>query len=340
LLTSQTPQTSQTSQTPQTQPIGYMTKINTKEYLWVEKYRPQSIQDLVIPEDMRNKLLSWKRDGEIPHIGLFSNTPGTGKTSISKAILKDLDADAMFINASKENGIDLVRNKIQGFASSVSFDGGVKICVMDEFDGTTSEMQKAFRSSIEEFASNCRFILTGNFKDRIMEAVLNRLSVFDLDNMFHKNKVEIAKQIYFRLCWILTEEGIKYTTDDVKTLVGTFYPSIREMIMVLQQSIVNDELVIDYTHSELNKIYHDIIDNIKGKNYEKCRVLASQVSTPSGFYHYLYNNINKIFEEKSIPQVVVMIQYFMASNTNSRDPEITIAAMCARLMTSIDIKFI
>jgi replication factor C small subunit len=317
-----------------------MTKINSREYLWVEKYRPQSIVDLILPEEMRTKLLKWKEDLQIPHIGLFSNTPGTGKTSISKAILKDLDADAMFINASKDNGIDLVRNKIQGFASSVSFDGGVKICVLDEFDGTTGEFQKAFRASIEEFSANCRFVLTGNYKDRVIEPVLNRLSVFDLDSMFNKCKAEIAKQTYSRLCWILEQEGIKYEPTDLKSLIGTFYPSIREIIMILQQSIVDGTLVIDYTHTEMNKLYSDIVINIKDKNYEKCRVLASQVNTPSGFYHYLYNNLGKLFDASSIPQVVVMTHYFMSSNTNSRDPEITVAALCARLMTSIDVKFI
>jgi replication factor C small subunit len=319
---------------------GLMTKTNKKEFIWVEKYRPQTIKDLVVSEEFRTKLNTWKSQGEIPNLGLFSYTPGTGKTSISKIILSEFDADACFINGSKDNGIDMVRNRIQGFASSVSFEGGTKICVIDESDGLSGEMQKAFRASIEEFSKNCRFILTGNYSDKIIEPILNRLSVFDLDNMFAKHKQEIAKQTFYRLCWILDQEGVEYEPNDLKALISQFYPSIREMINVLQQSIVNNKLVIDYTHTELNKLYNELVDMIKAKNFEKCRVLASQVNSPSGFYHFIYNNLNKLFSPQSIPQVVVMTQHFMSSNTNSRDPEITIAAFCARLISSIDIKFV
>lgn len=317
-----------------------MTKVNNKEFIWTEKYRPQCIADLILPEEIRLKLINWKESGQIPNIGLFSNTPGTGKTSISKAILTDLDADSMFINSSKDNGIDLVRNKIQGFASSVSFDGGVKIAVLDEFDGTTGEFQKAFRASIEEFSKNCRFILTGNYKDRIIEPILNRLVVFDLDNMFNKHKAEIAKQIFSRLCFILDNEKVTYEASSVKSLISTFYPSVREMINVLQQSVSDGVLAVDYTHTELNKVYIDIIDGVKYKNFEKCRMLAAQVNTPSGLYHYVYNNVNKLFQVQSIPQVVVMTHYFMSSNVNARDSEISIAAYCGRLITSPDIKFL
>lgn len=319
---------------------GEMKKINTKEYIWCERYRPQIIEDLIIPDEMRSKLLAWKHDGQIPNMGLFSNTPGTGKTSICKTILHDLDADAIFINASKDNGIDMVRNKIQGFASGVSFDGGVKICVLDEADGLTSEMQKAFRSSIEEYSRFARFILTGNFKDRIIEPILNRLAVFDLDHMFAKHKVEIAKQTYDRLNYILDREGVEFEPQDVKALISTFYPSIREMINVMQQSVSNGKLNIDYTHTELNKLYNDLIGAVKSKNYERCRVLASEVNTPNGFYKFIYKHLDVLFEEKSIPQVVVMVQHFMSTNTNSRDPEISISAFCARLMINVDIKFL
>ncbi len=317
-----------------------MKKINTKEYIWVEKYRPQCIQDLIIPEDMRQKLTGWVKEGQIPNIGLFSNTPGTGKTSVSKAIINDLDADYLFINASKDNGIDLVRNKVHGFASSVSFEGGTKITVLDEIDGTTGEFQKAFRAFIEEFSKNCRFILTGNYKDKIIEPVLNRLSVFDFDNMFHKHKGELAKQIFDRLCFILENEKVTYEQQDLKSLIGAFYPSVREMINVMQQSVIDGKLSVDYTHTELNKLYNQLVDNIKSKNFEKCRILASEVNSPTGFYKFIYKNLDKLFEVNSIPQVVVLTQHFMASNTNARDAEISVAAFCARLMVSVEIKFL
>jgi replication factor C small subunit len=321
-----------------------MTKVNNKEYIWVEKYRPQTVADIIIPEEIRSKILNWSEDKQIPNIGIFSNTPGTGKTSVSKAIINDIGADAMFVNASKDNGIDMVRGKLQGFASSVSFEGNTKIAVLDEADGLTGEMQKAFRSSIEEFSKNCRYIITGNYKDRIIEPILNRLVVFDFDNIFYKNKSELAKQMYSRLCFILDNEKVEYEVADVRTLIGTFYPSVREMINVLQQSIdvVDGRLIlkIDYTHTELNKLYNELVSNIKAKNFEQCRVLVTQLNTPNGFYKFIYNNLDTLFDKNSIPQVVVMTHHFMSSNVNSRDYEISVAAFCARLITSIDIKFI
>lgn len=318
-----------------------MIKIDKRHYLWVEKYRPSTVQDIILPKTIRDKIIKWVTiDKEIPHIGFWSNTPGLGKSALSKSIINDLDADSLFINSSKENGIDLVRNKLQTFASSVSFEGGTKVAILDEFDGTTSSMQESFRSAIEEYAMNCRYIITGNYKDKVMEPIINRLTNFDLDNIFAKHKPELAKQMFDRLRFILENENISYEPQDIKTLIGNFYPSMREMINVLQQSIENDKLVIDYSHAEINKLYNDIIINIKAKNFEKCRVLSSEVSTPNGLYKFIYRNLDKLFLPESIPQVVVMVHHFMSTNTNARDPEISIAAFCARLMIAVDIKFL
>lgn len=315
--------------------------VNNKEYLWVEKYRPQRIADIIITEDMRSKLLKWKKDGEIPNIGLFSNTPGLGKSATSKAIINDLEADSMFMNSSKDNGIDLVRNKIHSFASAVSFEGTTKIVVLDEVDGTSPQFQEAFRGSIEEFSKNCRFILTGNYKDKIIEPVLNRLVIFDLDNVFHKNKGELAKQIYDRLCFILENEQVEYESQDVKTLISQYYPSMREMINTLQSNIGDDnKLKIDFSQSDLNKLYTQLVSAIQSKSYEKCRLLASDINIPNGFYKYIYKNLDKLFVIDSIPQVVAITHHFMSTNTNSRDPEITIAAYCARLIMAVDVKFL
>jgi replication factor C small subunit len=320
--------------------LGEMSKIDNKHYLWVEKYRPQTVKDVILPENIKNKIIKWiTEDKEIPHIGLWSNTPGLGKSSIAKCIINDLDADSLFINSSKENGIDIVRNKLQTFASSVSFEGGVKIAILDEFDGTTNDMQKSFRSAIEEYTVNCRYILTGNQKNKVMEPILNRLTNFDLDNIFSKSKSELAKQSYNRLCYILTNEKIQFKPQDVQTLVSNFYPSLREMINVSQQSIEDGVLVVDYTTSELNKVYIEILNTIKIKDYSKCRRLASEIASPNGFYKYIYKNIDTLFEVNSIPQAVVNVQYFMSTNTNARDPEISIASLCAKLMMSNDIKF-
>ena len=320
---------------------GEMKKIDNKAYIWNERYRPSTIHDVIIPDKMRTSILEWiNTDGEIPNLGLFGNTPGLGKTSIAKAIINDLDADAIFINASKDNGIDMVRNKIQSYASTKSFDGTTKIVIMDEFDGTSAEMQKSFRGSIEEYSKNCRFILTANYNDKIIEPILNRLSNYNLDNIFAVNKAELAKQIYDRLIFILNNEKVEYSVADVKTLIGMFYPSIREMINVIQQSVEDGKLTVNYTAADLNKIYIGLLDAIKDKDYERCRILSSQVISPTGFYKFIYKHLDTLFINKSIPMVVVNLHHFMTSNINARDPEISIAAFCAKLMITTDIKLI
>ena len=197
-----------------------MEKINQYEYIWVEKYRPQTINDLIITESLRSQVKTWIEEGQIPNLGLFSSTPGTGKTSFAKVIANELNADCMFVNASKESGIDLVRNKLQNFASTVSLDGMIKIAFLDEVDGTTGEMQKSIRGFIEEFTQNCRFIMTGNYINRIIGPVLNRLSIIDFDAMFNKNYSEIGKQILNRLEFILKNENVEYDVETLKPLLS------------------------------------------------------------------------------------------------------------------------
>lgn len=316
-----------------------MIKINNNEYLWVEKYRPQTVSDLIMPNEIKSKLLEWIKDGQIPNIGLFSNTPGTGKTTTSKAITNDLDADIMFLNGSKENGIDIIRNKVTGFVSSVSFEGKPKIVIYDEADGISSSGQESFRGFIEEYTQNARFILTGNYANKIIEPVLNRLVIIDFDALFSKNKAELAKQCFERLCFVLDNEKVQYNKEDLKPVVTSFYPSVRKMINVLQESVVQGTLNINKTTLETTAIYDGIIQNIRDKKFDKCRALISDLHNPHAFYNYVYKNCNRIFQEESIPTVIMATHHFMSANVNARDPEISLAAYCATLMRNVEIKF-
>lgn len=316
-----------------------MTKINTNEYLWVEKYRPQTVVDLIIPDEIKLKLQEWVKQGEIPNIGLFSNTPGTGKTTTSKAITNDLDADVMFLNGSKENGIDIIRNKVTGFVSCVSFDGRPKVVIYDESDGISSSGQESFRGFIEEYTQNARFILTGNYANKIIEPILNRLVVIDFDLLFAKNKAELAKQCFDRLCFVLDNEGVEYQKEELKPVVTSFYPSVRKMINTLQESVVQGKLNINKTTLEMTNIYQNIIQNIKDKQFDKCRALITELHNPHAFYNFVYKNVNKLFKEESIPTVIMTTHHFLSSNVNARDPEISLAAYCATLIRNVEIKF-
>ena len=459
-----------------------MQKINQNEFLWIEKYRPQTVTDLILPQDTKDKITSWiANDGQIPNMILFSTNPGLGKTSISKAISNDLNADVMFINASKDNGIDVIRNRISNFASSVSFEGNPKIVTLDECleeneevllghlgeqypmklkelefdkvydivsynmetntyendtcvvyskkqdelyevelengssvkvtsshpfivnlenksiqksifgglivgdeivvymsnnskiksikkigsgntvnltvhrnhtfitkngivthncDGLSSSAQESFRGFIEEFTQNTRFILTANYSNKIIEPILNRLIVFDFDLLFSKHKQELAKQCYERLQFILENEGVEYAKEDLKPVITQLYPSVRKMINVLQDSVINGKLQVDKTLLDIGDKYDDIIDKIKSKQYDKCRTLVSEIHNPHAFYNYVFKNMNSLFVPESIPSVVVITYQFLNSNTNIRDPEITLAAYCALLMRNAEVKFL
>lgn len=315
-------------------------KVNDKEFIWVEKYRPQIVEDIILPAEEKNKILRWvHEDQQIPNLGIFSNTPGTGKTSISKAIINSMNADYIFINASKDNGIDMVRNRISSFVSSISIDGSPKVVVLDECDGTTPEFQRAFRGFIEEYSQNARFILTGNYKSKIIDPLLNRLIVFDFDQIFHRNSKEVGILILNRLIEILKHESIEFDKENLKPLIKNYYPSLREMISTLQGAKSGNSLNIDMTHIETNAIYSNLIEHIKNKDFNACRVVVKDITNPQAFYNYIYKNMSNIFVDDSLPKLVMLTHHFLSNNANYRDPEVSLAAYCATIVRSNEIQF-
>lgn len=209
--------------------------------VWYEKYKPKNVSELIVPSDIKERMISFISREEVPHIGLFSTEPGTGKSSTAHAIITQIGCEALWINASMEKGIEVLRGKIQNFASQASFDGKLKIVVMDEFDNFSQDGQKAFRGFINEFSDNCRFIITGNYKEKIIEPLLNRLEVYDFNSFDRK---EILKPIFERLQEILNNEGISYEKRDLVPVINSFYPSIRAMIGAIQRYGESGALVV------------------------------------------------------------------------------------------------
>jgi len=202
--------------------------------LWVEKYRPKSVAHLVLPNDFKKFFRKVLADEEIPNLLLHSPTAGTGKTSIAKAIVNDLEADYIYINASSENSIDTLRNQIAGFATTMSFTGKKKIVILDEADGLTPQFQKALRAYMEEFSANCRFILTCNFLEKIIEPLRQgRTMVFDFD--MAKYRDELFPQVVARIEGILKMEKIEFNHEGILKIVDKTYPSIRKAISFVQQ---------------------------------------------------------------------------------------------------------
>lgn len=308
------------------------------EYIWAEKYRPTIIQDLILPSMLKLKIKEWINDKDIPNIALFSNTPGTGKTSLNKILLKELDADSMFINSSLESGIGVVRNKIITFSSQVSLFGKLKIISLSECDYTTSEFQASIRDIIESYSDNVRFILTANYPDRIIEPVLARMTIIDFDKEFEEHKQEVAVEIFNRLIAILDNENVKYNKEDLTLIIKNYFPSIRQMLIVLQQMVVVKDskkvLIIDKNMLESSNNFDKLIESLKSDNFVECRKLIGSIVNINGFYQYLYKNIDKIFELESIPSAVITIQHYYYQSQLCRDKDLCLTAMVCQLLKS------
>lgn len=321
-----------------------MKKYDKTHSIWVERYRPQCIDDLIITEKMREKIKSDMSEGQIPNIAFFSSTPGTGKSSMSKAILQDMDADSIFINASEDNGIDTLRGRIRDFASGISFTGQPKVVVLDESDNLSNSAQDALRGFIESYSKNCRFILTGNTVSKVSEPILSRFMVYDFDDIYVKNQKELIKQIFERCCFILDNEQVAYDKEDLKPAILTMYPAVRDIIMKLQESVCTVDgvktLQLESSVAEANSIYGNLIAAIKNKESTKFKALVAEIHNPSGFFKHIFKNINKIFHEDSIGTAIIMTHHFMSSNAFPRDPEITINAFCHQLTRSNDLKWL
>jgi len=321
--------------------------IDEKHYLWAEKYRPQCVDDIILPEMVKKQMRTWITDGQIPNIGLFGSVPGTGKSTFATVILKELNADYIWINASADGGIDTMRTEIPKFARSVSETGRPKIVVLDEADNLTAVVngaQFAIRGIIERYASNCRFILTGNYKERIIEPILNRLVNFDLDEFTQIYKQEYAREILGRLKFILENEGVKYDPKSLGPIITSSYPSIREMTVTLQKlSAKNDkgELELNTTDKvfESSQLMKKFCESLSQKDFFETRKIITELADIDSVYSYLWKHIDQYVVESSIPQMVLIIANFQDQSLRARDKSVTLAAFVATVIMTTAIQF-
>lgn len=302
--------------------------------VFVERYRPKTIDDIILPKHIKASLLEWKEKGEIPNLLLTSKAPGLGKSSLAHVIIRELNAEAKFINASLESNIDVLRSKIQGFVSTVSFDGKPKIVVLDEADYlNSSSTQPALRGFIEEFSKSARFILTANIKDRIIEPLRNRLFDIDFDSLFHNNP-ELIKDVFIRCTKILKEEEIEYNTEDLKSIVKNYYPSSRSIVMKLQQFTINKKLIISHNEIDSMSTTKEIRVSVLKDDFNEMRKLITKISDPSIIYSDIYENLEEFPYEKH-PPIIICIAKYQANDGLVRDRLINVAAMLTELMTII-----
>jgi len=314
-------------------------KIDETQFIWAEKYRPSTVKDVILPKELKDTFLGYIDEGRFPHILLSSTIPGVGKTSITSAIIKDLDADVKWINGSQDRGISTFRDSVKDFVTSVSIDDSPKIVVIDESDGLTSEAQKILRGLIEEFSKNSTFILTCNYKEQLIEPLRNRFIHFDFDNVFNQNKKEIGLQIFERLQFILDNEGVKYDKKELSPVVSNLYPSLRKMVLTLQQSTSSGNLVLDKGMINLGGKLNEILLKAKAKEFNLVKSLVGDLDDAGSIYTYAFKNITELFKESSIPDVVILCSKYQDMHQNARDKTITATAFIVELMMQPGIVF-
>lgn len=293
--------------------------INNKHDIWVERYRPQKIDDLILPEKYLNKFKDFIKNPS--NILLSSINPGTGKTSTMNALIKEGNFESLFINASLENGIDVLRGKIIQFAASESFDGKPKIVILDECDQFTDSAQGALRGIIEEFASNCRFILTCNYITKIIPAIVNRFEVYDFDEVLDKNKQELVPKIFNYLKEILENEKVQFSQEDLVNVIKNYYPSIRGMVACLQKSNFNNVLSLDI---QKDSDFSEIIEFVKKRDFDKLMKTVYSLTNADKFYEFAFRKLEIPNQNK--PQTYIILAKYQYQSAFSRDKNLNLAA--------------
>ncbi len=309
------------------------------QFLFVEKYRPKTIDECILPKETKDQVKKFVKGGQIPNL-LFAGPPGTGKTTLAKAIANELGADLLFINASMDSGIDTLRSKIAQFASTVSLNGGPKIVLLDEFDyANPGSFQPALRGFIEEFSENCRFIFTCNFKNRIIEPLHSRCSVVEF-KMDGPEKNKMKGLFYKRLVTILEKEQIKYEEKVLVKLIQKYYPDYRRILNEIQRysvsGIIDSGILVQQTEEQLKQL----ITALKEKKFIDVRTWVAENADKdvATLFKSLYNKSTEVMQNESIPELVLILANYQYKAAFVVDQEINTMAALTEIMVSCKFK--
>jgi DNA polymerase III delta prime subunit len=306
---------------------------DASEYLWVEKYRPKIIDDIILPASLKSTFKDIINQGNIPNL-LLSGTSGVGKTTIAKILCETLDCDYMIINASKDGNIDTLRNEIQNFASSVSFRGSRKYVILDESDNLNpNSTQMALRSFMEEFSINCGFIFTCNYKNKIIPAIHSRCSAIDF-TISNQEKAKLASLFFKRTISILENENIKFDIKVVVELINKYFPDWRRIINELQMysssGVIDSGILSKFKDMPLK----DLVSFMKEKNYTELRGWISENFNTDqvGFFRNFYENASLYLTTQSIPNLILLIAKYQFQAAFVADQQINFLAFLTECM--------
>jgi DNA polymerase III delta prime subunit len=306
--------------------------------LWTEKYRPKTIEECILPERLKTPFQEYVNQKNIPNL-LLSGGAGVGKTTVAKAMCNEIGCDYIVINGSDESGIDVFRTKIKNYASSMSLSGGRKVIIIDEADYLNpNSTQPALRNAIEEFAGNCSFIFTCNFKNRIIEPLHSRCAVIEF-GLKNGEKAKMAGSFFKRIQSVLQSEKVDYDDAVIAELVKKHFPDFRRIINEMQRysqfGKIDSGILVQMGDVEIS----NIVKYIKEKDFGSIRkwVATTEIDAAT-LYRKLYDGLYEVLKPQSIPQAVIIIADYQYKQAFVADPEINTVACLTELMVSVEFK--
>tara|TARA_Y100001937_G_scaffold125101_1_gene191185 strand:- start:2258 stop:3193 length:936 start_codon:yes stop_codon:yes gene_type:complete len=308
-------------------------------FLWVEKYRPNAIRDCILPDDLKKTFTEFVNDKHIPNL-ILSGGPGVGKTTVAKAMLDEIGATYMMINGSEESGIDILRTKIKNFASTVSLEGGRKYIILDEADYLNAQStQPALRGFMEEFHKNCGFILTCNYKNRLIPPLHSRCSIIDFI-IPKEQKPKLAQDFFLRVQSILNQENVEFDPKAVAELLNKFFPDWRRVLNELQRYSASGQIdagiLVNIADSNIKELMH----SLREKEFTNVRkwIVQNLDNDPVRIFRRIYDSLYDFLDGSTIPHAVVIIADYSYKSAFVSDQEINLLACMTELMGQVKFK--
>lgn len=309
-----------------------------EDMLWVEKYRPRTIDECILPEAQKKPFKEFVENKQIPNM-ILTGSAGVGKTTVARAMCEEIGADYILINGSVDNGIDTLRVKVQGFATSVSLTGGRKVIIIDEADNLSSDAQKGFRGVIEEVSRNCSFIFTCNFPKRIIEAIHSRCAVIQF-KLQSNQKAQMAGAFMKRIEVILKKENVEYDAKAVAQLITKYFPDYRRILNELQYYSRGGKIDIGILAQVSDIKLNEVVEHLKNKDFRSLRKWVAQNADSESHQvmREIYDKMYDFMKPDSIPMAVVLLGKYQYQAAFVADQEINLMAFLTEIMVECEYK--
>lgn len=308
-----------------------------KDFLWVEKYRPKTVQETILPDSLKKTFQQFVDQQEIPNL-ILAGGPGVGKTTIARAMLDQLECDYIIINGSLKGNIDTLRNDIQQFASSVSFTGGRKYVILDEADYLNPQStQPALRNFMEEFSKNCGFILTCNFKNRIIDPLHSRCSVIDF-KIPKTSRAQMAAEFFTRCKTILDQENVPYDQKTLAEVVKKHFPDSRRVLNELQRYSATGSIDTGILVNMSDENFGSLVKHMKDKSFTNVRKWVGENidNEPTAVFRRFYDQASERMKPQSVPQLVLILADYQYKHAFAADQEINLVACLTEIMMACE----